>query len=395
MSDRQHMRDGRRAISIAIGIAISLAAVSAGFERARGAASAHSLERSTPVVVAAVERHDIPIELAGVGSVEAYNQVTVKPRIDGQITELDFTEGAPVRAGQVLAKLDDRLLAAQLQQASAALQRDEASLADAARKLARATPLAPQGYVSREDLDSLRSQVAMLKASVAADRAAVKTARVELDYTVIRAPIAGITGIRLVDPGNVISTSDPGIVVITQVTPIAVIFSLPADALSTLSPGASRPPLAVSAFSRDDRTRIASGQLALIDNRIDPQTNTVRLKAIFRNDRELLRPGEFVNAHLLASVRRKVLTLPARAVQYSDNGAFVWLLRADSTVEQRPIATGPTSGRLVEITRGVAAGDRVVITGQYGLRTGSPVAVQASAPETGPPASAEGVLDVP
>lgn len=393
MSGRQHARHARWAIVSGIGIALALAGFSFNFERARGASSNPPLERTTPVVVATVEHRDIPIELAGVGTVEAYNQVTVKPRINGQITELDFMEGTSVRPGQVLAKLDDRLLLAQLQQARAARLRDEASLADAMRKLARATPLAPQGYVSREDLDSLHSQVAMLKATVAADLAAVKTAQVELDYTVIRAPIGGITGIRLVDAGNVISTTDPGIVVITQIRPIAVVFSLPADELSSLSVGASSELLPVVAFSRDDRTRIASGQLALTDNRIDPQTNTVRLKAIFSNRRELLKPGEFVNAHLLTSVEHNVLTVPARAIQFSDRGPFVWLLRSDSTVEQRAIATGATSGRFVAVAHGLTAGDRVVVAGQYGLRTGSLVALQA-APVALPMAN-EGVLDVP
>ena len=393
MSGRQLARRTRRAMVWVVGVALALVGLSLHFEHAHGASSASSLERTTPVVVATAARRDIPIELAGVGSVEAYYQVTVKPRINGQIAELDFTEGSSVRPGQVLAKLDDRLLAAQLQQARAARLRDEASLADAVKKLARAVPLAPEGYVSRNDLDSLRSQVAMLKATVAADRAAVKTAQVELDYTVIRAPIGGITGIRLVDPGNVISTTDPGIVVITQITPIAVVFSLPADEVSSLPVGVSSQALPVIAFSRDDRTQIASGQLALTDNRIDPETNTVRLKAIFPNRRALLKPGEFVNAHLLTSVEHNALTVPARAVQFSDRGPFVWLLRSNSTVEQRPIATGPTSGRFVAITHGLTAGDRVVVTGQYGLRTGSLVAVQ-TAPEASPMAG-ESVLDVP
>lgn len=387
------MRGGRWAIALATGIALALAGFSLHLDRARSASPTHTVEPTTPVVVAAVERRDLPIELAGVGSVEAYDQVTIKPRINGQITELDFVEGTSVRPGQVLARLDDRLLAAQVQQARAARLRDEANLADARRKLARATSLAPQGYVSREDLDSLRSRVAMLKASVAADLAAVKTARVELDYTVIRAPIGGVTGIRLVDPGNVISTSDPGIVVITQITPINVIFSLPADELSTLPIGASRQALPVIAFSRDDRTRIASGRLALTDNRIDPLTNTVRLKAIFPNRRGLLKPGEFVNAHLLISVQHDVLAVPSRAVQYGDRGPFVWLLRSDSTVEQRAITTGAMSGRIVAVTHGLTAGDRVVITGQYGLRTGSSVAVRAASESS--PTTGERLLDVP
>ena len=393
VSGRQHVRRARWAIVGALGIALVLAGFSFDFERARGASSTPALERTTPVVVATVEHRDIPIELAGVGTVEAYNQVTVKPRINGQITELDFTEGTSVHPGQLLARLDDRLLAAQLQQARAARLRDEANLADAMRRLARATPLAPQGYVSREDFDSLHSQVDMLKATVAADRAAVKTAQVELDYTLIRAPIEGVTGIRLVDSGNVISTTDPGIVVITQIAPIAVVFSLPADELSSLSVGASSQALPVIAFSRDDRTRIAAGQLALTDNRIDPQTNTVRLKAIFPNRRKLLKPGEFVNAHLLTSVEHHALTVPARAIQFSDRGPFVWLLRSDSTVEQRSITTGTTSGRFVAVTHGLTAGDRVVVTGQYGLRTGSLVAVQAASQAL--PMASESVLNVP
>ena len=373
-------------------MALALTALCLHLERARGA-SQRSAIQTTPVVVATVERRDVPVELTGVGTVEAYYQVTVKPRINGQITELDFREGAAVRPGQVLARLDDRLLAAQLQQAEAARIRDEASLADAVKRLARATRLAPQGYVSRNDLDTFRSQVAVLQATGAADRAAMRTARVQLDYTVIRAPIGGITGIRLVDPGNVIATSDPGIVVITQIEPIAVVFALPADELATLPIGASSRALPVVAFSRDDRTRIASGALALTDNRIDPTTNTVRLKAIFRNRRDLLKPGEFVNAHLLMSVRHDVLTVPARAIQYSDRGAFVWVLRSDSTVELRTITTGDSSGPSVAITHGLRAGERIVVTGQYGLHTGSPVAIQASAQTSA--SAGESVLDVP
>lgn len=393
MSGRQRARGVRWAIACALCTALALAGFSFHFERASGASPSHPSEPTTPVVVAAVERRDIPVELTGVGTVEAYYQVTVKPRINGQITELNFTEGSPVRPGQVLAKLDDRLLAAQVQQAEATQLRDQASLADAVKKLARATRLAPEGYVSRDDLDTVRSQAAVLKASVAADQAAVKTARVELDYTVIRAPIRGITGIRLVDPGNVISTSDPGIVVITQITPITVVFSLPADDLAALPIGASSQALPVVAYNRDDRTKIASGELALTDNRIDPTTNTVRLKAIFQNRRKLLKPGEFVNAHLLLSVEHSALTLPARAIQFSDRGAFVWLLRSDSTVEQHPITTGASNGRFVVIAHGLTAGDRVVVTGQYGLRTGSLVAVQDAS--QAPPMAGTSVLDVP
>lgn len=393
MSGRQHPRGVRWAIAWAPGIGLAFTALSFHFERAHSASPPPAVEPTTPVVVATVARRDVPVEMMGIGTVEAYYQVTVKPRINGQITGLDFNEGTAVRAGQVLARLDDRLLAAQLQQAEAMDRRDAASLADAVKRLARAMRLAPQGYVSRNDLDTLRSQVAVLQATVAADRASVRTARVQLDYTVIRAPIGGITGIRLVDPGNMIATTDPGIVLITQITPIAVVFTLPADELTSLPIGASNRALPVVAFSRDDRTRIASGELALTDNRIDPTTNTVRLKAIFRNGRQLLKPGEFVNAHLLMSVQHNVLTVPARAVQYSDRGAFVWVLRPDSTVVQRTITAGQPSGPFVAVAHGLTAGERIVVTGQYGLHTGSLVTAQAPSPDSA--LADQSVLDVP
>jgi multidrug efflux system membrane fusion protein len=196
----------------------------------------------------------------------------------------------------------------------------------------------------------------------------------------------------MIDVGNVISPSDAGIVVVTQLEPIAVIFSLPADQVVGIPLGGSNPPIPVVAFGRDDRTELATGRLELIDNRIDPTTNTVRLKAIFTNRDARLKPGEFVNAHLVTSTLRHILAAPARAIQYSDHGAFVWLLRSDSRVELRPVATGPKSGGFVAIEHGLEPGDRVVIAGQYDLRSGSLVSVHAS---QAPSAAGGAVLDVP
>ena len=226
-----------------------------------------------------------------------------------------------------------------------------------------------------------------------ADRAAVRNAAVQLSYTIIRAPIPGVTGIRLVDRGNVISPSGPGIVVITQIRPIAVVFTLPANELAGLPEGRSAGTIAVTAFDSRDREPIATGTLELVDNQIDPGSNTARLKAVFANADGALRPGQFVNVHLRKSMLRNALAIPSRAIQYGENGSFVWLVQPGSTVEQRAIQVGARDGADVEVTHGLTAGDRVVVEGQYGLETGSLVRVQTR-PGT-PPASPSNDLGVP
>lgn len=335
----------------------------------------------------------MPVLVEGIGTVQPYNMVTVRPLISGQIADIDFTEGQPVRPGDVLAHLDSRLLEAQLQQAQARGLQDRARLAYARQELARLDSEGVQGFVSRDLIDSQRSQVAVLKATVVADQAAIRNAQVQLSYTVIRAPIQGITGIRMVDVGNVISPSGTGIVVITQIKPIAVVFTLPATALAGLPQGRSADNVVVEAFDAQDRGQLATGTLALVDNRIDPTSNTARLKAIFANTTGTLRPGEFVNIHLRKSVLREVPTVPGRAIQYGQEGPFVWRLRADSTVEQRPVEIGPSEGNEVEVRHGLTVGDRVVVEGQYGLRAGAAVRVQPG--PVAPPSSAGADLAVP
>ena len=270
---------------------------------------------ATPVASVSVttsERRDVPVELKGIGIVQAYNTVTVKPRISGQITQVVFTEGQRIHQGEVLARIDARFLLAQLHQAQATRAKDEAQLANAKRDFARLTDVSVRGFVSRQAVDGQQAQVAMLEATVQADQAVLENTQVQLDYATVTAPIDGITGLRLIDVGNVISPSDPGIVVITQVKPIAVIFTLPADALTTIAVGQADGSIPVEVFDRDDKTRLATGRLALVDNQIDRTTNTVRLKAIFDNVDNALRPGEFVNAHLLKTVLRGA-TVVARA----------------------------------------------------------------------------------
>jgi multidrug efflux system membrane fusion protein len=345
------------------------------------------------VVVATTERHDVPVELKGIGTVQAYNTVTVKPRISGQIMQVVFTEGQQVHQGDVLARIDSRFLLAQLHQAQATRAKDEAQLANAKRDLVRLTDVSVKGFVSQQLVDGQRAQVATLEAAVKADEAAIENTQVQVDYATITAPIDGMTGIRMVDVGNVIAPSDPGIVVITQIKPIAVIFTLPADMLAAMALGQAAGPVPVEVFDRDDKTRLAVGRLALVDNQIDRNTNTVRLKAVFDNADNTLRPGEFVNAHLLKTVLRGATVVAKDVVQYDEQGPFAWLVRPDRTVEPRRLAVGPASGAWVVIEGGLSPGDQVVLDGQYNLHAGAPIELQARSVTT--PDGGGNALSVP
>ena len=345
------------------------------FEGPASQTAASAAPPPVPVVVGTATRRNMPVVVDGLGTVQAYNTVTVRPLISGQIADIDFMEGQRVRPGDILARLDPRLLEAQLHQAQATALSDRARLDYAREQLRRLDSEVAQGFVSRQLVDSQRSQVAVLEATLIADQAAVLNAAVQLSYTVIRAPIPGITGIRLVDRGNVISPSGSGIVVITQIRPIAVVFTLPAAALDGLPQGRSAG-TPVVALDAQNRKPLATGALELVDNQIDPVSNTARLKAIFPNTDDALRPGDFVNVRLRKSLLRDVLTVPRRAIQYGQTGSFVWLVRPDSKVSLQPIQAGASEGDNVEVTSGLRAGDRVVVDGQYGLQAGTAVRVQ-------------------
>ena len=346
---------------------------------AQAVSASRSDVAAVPVIVASVERRDVPVELKGIGTVQAYNTVTVKPRVSGQIVQVAFTEGQSVRQGAVLARIDSRFLVAQLHQAQANRAKDEAQLENARRDLVRFTDVAAKGYVSRQSVDTQQSQVAAQQAAVQADEAAIENAKVQLDYATVIAPIDGVTGIRMVDVGNIIAPTDPGLVVITQVQPIAVIFTLPADLVATIAMGQVHHSLPVDVFDRDNKVKLASGTLALIDNQIDRTTNTVRLKAIFDNADGALRPGEFVNAHLRKAVLHDAMAVASGAIQYDEQGAFAWLVRPDSTVTPRRVVPGPSSGGLVTIEGALVVGDRVVVDGQYNLRANAAVSVKTHA----------------
>jgi multidrug efflux system membrane fusion protein len=334
---------------------------------------------AVPVTDTVVKKQDLPIYLNGLGSVQAFNTVTVKARVDGQLDKLGYTEGQEVKEGDLIAQIDPRPFQAQLAQAKAAKIRDEAQLQNARLDLERFSNLATKEYASRQSVDTQRAQVSQLEAAVQGDQAAIDNATVQLGYTTIVSPINGRTGIRLIDKGNIIHANDAGgLVVITQLQPISVVFVLAQDHLDDITAEMAKGTLKVLAYKRDDTTLLGEGTLALIDNQIDPTTGTLKLKATFANANNALWPGEFVNARLLLKVFPNALTIPEQVVQRGPKGTFAYVIKSDGTVEQRPITTGNAHGGVVRIREGLAEGERVVLDGQYKLRDGARVQVSPS-----------------
>jgi multidrug efflux system membrane fusion protein len=326
-----------------------------------------------------VTRRSVPVFLTGLGTVQAFNTVTVKPRVGGQIIDLPFVEGQELRQGAVVAHIDPRPYAAALRQAEGVTAKDEAQLANAELDLTRSTNLAQKGYATTQALDTQKAQVAGFKAAIDSDKAAVESAQTQLDYATVKSPIAGVPGLRMVDAGNVIAPTDPGIVVITQIEPITVVFTLPEDAIRALPVGRPSETLAVDALARDNITVLAHGTLSLVDNRIDPTTGMARLKATFPNTNHALKPGQFVNARLTLETLTDAMTLPAMSVQTDQQGQYVYVIRRDGTVEQRRIHVARNAGSLVVVAGGLQADENVVLDGQYGLKPGTKVAVQTNA----------------
>jgi multidrug efflux system membrane fusion protein len=351
----------------------------------RGTSEAPAAARPEAALVRAetalATRADVPVHLEGLGTVQAFYTVTITPRVDGELQSLGFTEGQMVNRGDVLAKIDPRPFQAALDQAVAAKNKDAAQLANAKRDLERYVTLAPQDFTSQQTLETQRALVEQLGAQVAADQAVIDNAKTQLDYTTIRSPIRGRTGIRMVDPGNnVHAAAGTGIVVVTQLQPISVIFTLPEDVRLAVSAAMSAGPVPVTAASRDGKTVLDTGTVALVDNLIDQTTGTIRLKATFPNKDNRLWPGEFVNARLLASVRRGAVTIPSAAVQRGPAGVFAYVVKPDSTLEMRPLQIGEESGAVTVVEKGLAEGERVTTNNQYRLQPGVRIqVVQAGA----------------
>jgi len=332
---------------------------------------------ATPVIAGVVAKKDVPIYLDGLGTVQAFNTVTVRARVDGQVVKIAFTEGQEVHVGDVLAEIDPDPYRAALEQTIAKKGQDEAQLANAKADLARYADLLANEGVTKQVFDTQKSLVNQLEASVKADQAAVESEKVQLGYTTIVSPIDGRAGIRLVDQGNIVRANDAtGLVVLTQLKPISVVFTLPEQSLSKIQKkGAPAADLPVFALARDNTNTLAEGRLAVIDNQIDTSTGTIKLKATFANTDLQLWPGQFVNVRLRLAVRQHSAVVPASVVQRGPEGAFAFVIKTDQTVEIRPIKVAQIDQGEALIEEGLQVGETVVVDGQYKLQKGSRVRV--------------------
>jgi multidrug efflux system membrane fusion protein len=345
------------------------------------AAGPRNAAASVAVDTAIATRHDVPVYLEGLGNVQAFYTAKISSRVDGQLERVGFVEGQLVKKGDLLAQIDPRPLQAALEQATAMQAKDAAQRESAKRDLDRYAVLAPQNLISQQVLDSQKALVAQLQAQLKVDSAAIDNARTQLQYATISAPFAGRTGIRLVDPGNIVRATDTtGIVVLTQIQPISVMFTLPEDVISQVTQAMAAGELSVTALSRDDRTQLDVGTLALVDNQIDISTGTVKLKATFQNLRDALWPGQFVNVRILLRQRHDAVTVPTVAVQRGPDGMFAYVVKADKTVDARPIEIAEDTDGVTVIIGGLQAGERVVTTNQYRLQPGARVQLVAPTP---------------
>ena len=354
---------------------------------AKDAAQAARLaNRSESVAAAVVRTGDMPVYLRGLGTVTAYNTDNIKTRVDGPIVVVDFKEGQHVEQGQLLVQIDPRTYQAALDQAEGQLARDQAQLNDAQVNLKRYDALWNAGVIAKQQYDTQGAQVGQFEGTIEADKAAIESAKLNLQFTKITAPIAGRIGLRQVDVGNIVHATDQTpMAVITQMQPIAVLFTIPADQLPQvlvkLRAGAHLP---VEAYDRADQVKIATGTLETVDNQIDPNTGTSRLKAVFSNENEVLFPQQFVNCRLLLDIKHGVVIVPVAAVQRGPQGAYVWIVGSDGTASMRTVTLGISEGGNQQITKGLAPGDRVVTDGEDKLQDGSKVTVRAEAPPAAP-----------
>jgi multidrug efflux system membrane fusion protein len=351
---------------------------------------------AVPVVVAAAQHGDLPVYFNGLGTVTAYNTVTIRSRVDGAIVKVNFTEGQFVHEGEALVEIDPRPYQVALEQAEGQLAKDEAQLKDVQVDMARYQILYKEGVIPKQQVDTQEAAVGQSAGSIKADRAAIDSAKLNITYSHITAPISGRVGLRLVDVGNIVHAADTtGLLVITQLQPISVIFTLPQDQLpqvmSKLHGGG--PQLAVEAWDRDDSNKITSGKLATIDNQIDVTTGTYKLKAIFGNEDDALFPNQFVNVHLLVDTKHNLTLMPVAAIQRGPQGTYVYVAGADNVVRIEPVTVAQTTGNMVGVSAGaIRTGDNVVIDGQDKLQDGTKIIPsQAPAPSinaaTAPPSA--------
>lgn len=336
-----------------------------------------------PVVVTNASRSTIPVYLNGLGTVTAYYTVTVKSRVDGQLMKVDFKEGDRVEQGQVLAEIDPRPFHVQLQLAQAALARDQALLVNARLDVERYNHLFERQLIPSQQVDTQAALVEQYQATIKQDEANIENANLQLVYSQVTAPIGGIAGLRLVDPGNIVHAADAtGMVVLTQLQPISVLFTIPEDSLPEIRRKLREGNrLRVEAYSRDDSRKLASGALATVDNEIDSSTGTSKLKAVFDNGDNALFPQQFVNIHLLVDSLKNQLAVPNVAVQNGQSGTFVYVVDDQSHVHLRPVRVGITTATTADILGGISDGDRVVVDGTDRLVEGATVRVRSREPD--------------
>src|SRR5579863_5298317 len=330
--------------------------------------------RVVSVATAPVQKQDVPVYLTGLGAVTAFNTANIKSRVDGQIMRVNFREGQNVKAGESLIEIDPRPYQALLDQMQAQLFRDQAQLRDAKLNLDRYTTLIPSGSIAQQQVDTQKALADQLEGTVRTDQAQIETAKLNIVYCHITAPFSGRVGLRQVDPGNIIHASDTNpMLILTQLQPIAVIFTLPEDVLPNVAQHLRQGALEVDAFSRDDQTKLATGNLLTIDNEIDPTTGTAKLKAVFSNSDNQLWPNQFVNANLLLETRKDSTVVPTAAILRGPQGTFVYAVNPDKTVQDKVVTISLTQGDTTVITSGVNPGDTVVTDGQDKLQRGSPI----------------------
>src|SRR5579859_5163933 len=340
--------------------------------------------RSVSVSVAPVQRQDVPVYLSGLGAVTAFNTANIKSRVDGQIMKVNVREGQEVREGELLIEIDSRPYQVQLEQMQAQSFRDQAQLRDAKLNLERYTTLIPSGSIAQQQVDTQKALVDQLDGTVRNDQGMIDSAKLQIVYCHITAPFNGRVGLRQVDPGNIIHASDTNpMLILTQLEPIAVIFTLAEDLLPSVSQHMQKTTLEVDAFSRDDQTKLATGKLLTIDNQIDATTGTAKLKAVFDNKDSKLWPNQFVNADLLLETRKDSTVVPTAAIQRGPQGTFVYAVKADKTVEARQVTISLTQGTTTVISNGLTPGETVVTDGQDKLQTGSKIEPRSGAPSTG------------
>jgi membrane fusion protein, multidrug efflux system len=341
-------------------------------------ADSAALARPVPVVVARASNRDVPVFLDGLGNAVPLVTVTVRPQVDGPLIKIAFQEGQQVKKGDLLARIDPRPFVIQLHQAQAALARDQAQFKNAKINLARYTALHEQGLATQEQLDDQRATADQLAGTIKSDQAQIENAELQLAYTQVRSPVDGVTGVRQVDQGNVVHASDAnGIVVVTQLDPMAIVFTLPQDNLPQINREIAGG-LQIEAYSRDGDRLLGRGKLTLVDNQVSLTTATVRLKGIVPNPDKALWPNEFVRARLLLATRTGALSVPAPAVQRGPQGTFVYVVMPDQTAAIRTVEIETVQDQWAVIKKGISDGDQVVVEGQNQLRPGAKVALRSS-----------------